>query len=129
MAGDLSDGARLFPRTHPIRYLRVAPTRCMCSEVLAGSNAGSAVVVFLSAWGCGGGDRRLKTKVKSARLLKTGQNVPLTQDEPFSLHLKGAAGRSAGLPIVSVEVKCEGEPIVDAWGMVSLCSRYKVGIS
>ena len=71
----------------------------------------------------------LKAQVRSARLLKTGQNVTFTQHEPLSLQLKGLPVEAPDSPLSVIEVECEGEPIIDAWGMVSQWPRYKVGIS
>lgn len=71
----------------------------------------------------------LKTKVKSARLVKTGQDVQFTQNEPLSLQLKGLPVEAPDSPLSVIEVECESDPIIDAWGMVPLWPRYKVGIS
>ena len=71
----------------------------------------------------------LKTKVKSARLLKTGQNVPFTQNEPLSFRLTGLPVEAPDSPLSVIEVECESEPVLDAWGMVPLWPRYQVGIS
>ncbi len=70
----------------------------------------------------------LKTKVKSAHLLKTGQNVPFTQDDHFYLRLTGLPVEAPDSPTTVIAVECEEEPIVDAWSMVPLWPRYKVGI-
>ena len=71
----------------------------------------------------------VKTKVKSARLLKTGQNVQFTQDDPLRLRLTGLPVEAPDSPTTVIEVECESEPSVDAWAMVPLWPRYKVGIS
>ena len=71
----------------------------------------------------------LKAKVKSARLLKTGQNVAFSQDEPLHLRLTGLPAEAPDSPSTVIEVECESEPIIDAWGMVPLWPRYKVDIS
>ena len=71
----------------------------------------------------------LKAKVKSARLLKTGQNVTFSQDEPLHLRLTGLPVEAPDSPSTVIEVECESEPIIDAWGMVPLWPRYKVDIS
>jgi alpha-L-fucosidase len=70
----------------------------------------------------------LKTKVKSARLLKTGQNVPFTQDDPLRLQLTGLPVEAPDSPLSVIEVECEGKPVIDPWGMVPLWPRYNVGI-
>jgi alpha-L-fucosidase len=54
----------------------------------------------------------LKTKVKSARLLKTGQPVPFAQDE-FSLRLTSLPPQPPDDPATVFEVECEGEPVID----------------
>jgi alpha-L-fucosidase len=71
----------------------------------------------------------VKTKVKSARLLKTGEKVQFTQDDPLRLRLTGLPVEAPDTPTTVIEVECESEPIVDAWAMVPLWPRYKVGIS
>ena len=71
----------------------------------------------------------LKAKVTSARLLKTGQSVPFTQNEPLTLRLTGLPVDAPDSPMTVIELECESEPPIDAWGMVSQWPRYKVGIS
>lgn len=71
----------------------------------------------------------LKTKVKSARVLKTGQNVPFTQDDHLFLRLTGLSVEAPDSPTTVIEVECEDEPVIDAWSMVPLWPRYKVGVS
>jgi alpha-L-fucosidase len=70
----------------------------------------------------------LKPKVKSVRLLKTGQNVPFTQDN-FSLRLTTLPSSPPDHPATVFEVECEGEPVIDHNAIRSLWPRYKVGIS
>jgi alpha-L-fucosidase len=69
----------------------------------------------------------LKAKVKSARLLKTAQNVPFVQDE-FSLRLMGLPVVAPDTPSTVIEVECEGNPVINHDDMRSLWPRYKVGI-
>ena len=69
----------------------------------------------------------LKTKVKSVRLLKTGQNVPFTQDE-FSLRLTALPSQAPDHPTTVFEVECEDEPVIDHNAIRSQWPRYKVGI-
>lgn len=71
----------------------------------------------------------LKAKVTSARLLKTGQSVPFTQNEPLTLRLTGLPVDAPDSPMTVMELECESEPTIDAWEMVSKWPRYKVGIS
>jgi alpha-L-fucosidase len=54
----------------------------------------------------------LKTKVKSVRLLKTGQNVPFTQDN-FSLRLTSLPLQAPDHLATVLEVECESEPVID----------------
>ncbi|HXW93895.1 MAG TPA: alpha-L-fucosidase [Terriglobales bacterium] len=54
----------------------------------------------------------LKAKVKSARLLKTGQPVQFVQDE-FSLQLTGLPALPPDDPATVFEVECESEPVID----------------
>ena len=70
----------------------------------------------------------LKTKVKSVRLLKTGQNVTFVQDE-FSLRLTGLPTQMPDSPATVFEVECEGEPIIDHDAIREHWPRHKVGIS
>jgi alpha-L-fucosidase len=70
----------------------------------------------------------LKPKVLSARILKTGQQIPFTQDE-FTFRLTGLPLQAPDQPATVIEVECDGEPIIDHEAMRSLWPRYKVGIS
>lgn len=70
----------------------------------------------------------LKTKVRSARLLKTGTPVRFVQDE-FSLRLRGLPLQAPDQPATVIEVECEGEPVIDHEATRPLWPRYKVGIS
>ncbi|MGA8433132.1 MAG: alpha-L-fucosidase [Candidatus Sulfotelmatobacter sp.] len=70
----------------------------------------------------------LKTKARSARLLKTGQTVPFTQDE-FSLRLTGLPTQPPDTPSTVIEVECEGVPEISHEAIRSLWPRYKAGIS
>ena len=71
----------------------------------------------------------LKAKVKSARVLKTGQNVSFTQDDDFRLRLMGLPAEAPDSLTTVIAVECDREPVIDAWSMVPLWPRYKVGIS
>ena len=70
----------------------------------------------------------LKPKVKSARLLKTGENIRFTQDE-FALRLTGLPMQAPDHPATVIEVECDGEPVIDHEAMRPLWPRYKAGIS
>ena len=70
----------------------------------------------------------LKQKVKSARLLKTGENVAFTQDE-LSFRLTGLPVQAPDSPVTVVEVECDGNPVIDHDATRSNWPRYKVGVS
>ncbi len=70
----------------------------------------------------------LKPKVKSARLLKTGQKVDFTQDE-FSLRLTGLPLEAPDQPATVIEVECDGDPVIDHDAKRPLWPRNKAGIS
>jgi alpha-L-fucosidase len=70
----------------------------------------------------------LKPKALSARLLKSGQKVNLTQDE-FSLRLTGLPVTAPDQPATVIEVVCDGEPIINPSALRSVYPRLKVGIS
>jgi alpha-L-fucosidase len=70
----------------------------------------------------------LKAKALSARLLKTGQKIELTQDD-FSLRLTGLPLVAPDQPATVIEVECDSEPSVDHEYERSRWPRYKVGIS
>ncbi len=59
-------------------------------------------------WSIGG----LKTKVKSARLLPTGEQVEFTQDE-FRVHFKGLPTEAPDDPISVLELECAAIPTQD----------------
>ena len=54
----------------------------------------------------------LKTRVKSARLLKTNQTVAVSQD-PYRVHLTGLPIDAPDSPITTIAIECEGEPTQD----------------
>ena len=54
----------------------------------------------------------LKTKVKSARLLKTNQNITVAQD-PYRVHLTGLPIDPPDAPITTIVIECESEPTQD----------------
>jgi alpha-L-fucosidase len=69
----------------------------------------------------------LKAKAKSARLLKTGEEVKFTQDE-FSLRLTGLPLTAPDQPLSVIEVECDAEPVIDHEALRALWPRYKVGV-
>jgi alpha-L-fucosidase len=54
----------------------------------------------------------LQTKVKSARLLKTGEAVTVTQD-PYRVHLTGLPAKAPDSPVTTIALECESEPTQD----------------
>jgi alpha-L-fucosidase len=70
----------------------------------------------------------LKTKVKAARLLKTGEAVQFTQDE-YSVRLTGLPQMPPDNPVTVLEVECAGEPALDHNDPRAIWPRLKVGIS
>ena len=51
----------------------------------------------------------LQTKVKSARLLKTGTEVKFTQDE-FQTKIVGLPVQAPDYPVTTIALECESEP-------------------
>jgi alpha-L-fucosidase len=70
----------------------------------------------------------MQSKVKSARVLKTGASVAFTQDE-FHLRLTGLPEQAPDDPVTVIEVECESKPSGDAWADVAKWPRLKAGIS
>jgi alpha-L-fucosidase len=70
----------------------------------------------------------LKAKALSARFVKNGQKVELTQDE-FTLRLTGLPLVAPDQPATVIEVECDGEPVIDHSALRPLWPRHKVGIS
>jgi alpha-L-fucosidase len=54
----------------------------------------------------------LMTKVKSARLLKTGESVPFKQDE-FRVRFTDLPAEAPDYPITTITIECESEPRQD----------------
>jgi alpha-L-fucosidase len=54
----------------------------------------------------------LMTKVKSARLIKTGQPVPFKQDE-FRVRFTDLPAKAPDTPITTIAIECESEPKQD----------------
>jgi len=54
----------------------------------------------------------LQTKVKSARLLKTGEAVTVNQD-PYRVHLTGLPAKAPDSPVTTIALECESEPRQD----------------
>jgi alpha-L-fucosidase len=69
-----------------------------------------------------------KPKVKSARMLKTGEKVLFTQDE-YALRLTSLPVVPPDAPTVVIELECDGEPAVDHYSIRPQWPRYKAGTS
>jgi alpha-L-fucosidase len=54
----------------------------------------------------------LQTKVLSARILKTGQTVTVTQD-PYRVHITGLPMKAPDSPVTTIALECESEPKQD----------------
>jgi len=54
----------------------------------------------------------LTVKVKSARLLKTNQEVKFSQD-PYRVHLTGLPMDAPDSPVTTIAIECDGEPQQD----------------
>ena len=54
----------------------------------------------------------LMTKVKSAKLVKTGQSVPFKQDD-FRVRFTDLPAKAPDYPITTIEIECESEPTQD----------------
>ena len=54
----------------------------------------------------------LMTKVKSVRVLKTGQDIKFTQD-PYRVHIIGLTQDAPDFPVTTLVVECESEPSQD----------------
>ena len=54
----------------------------------------------------------LTVKVKSARLLKTNQEVKFSQD-PYRVHLTGLPMDAPDSPVTTIAIECDGEPKQD----------------
>ena len=54
----------------------------------------------------------LMTKVKSVRLLKTGQELTFQQD-PYRVHIVGLTQDAPDYPVTTLVIECESEPKQD----------------
>lgn len=70
----------------------------------------------------------LKPKVKSARILRTGQPIQFTQDE-LTLRLTGLPLEAPDQPSTVIEVECDSEPKISHDATRPLWPRHKVGVS
>jgi alpha-L-fucosidase len=70
----------------------------------------------------------LQAKALSARVLKTGQHIQLTQDKT-TLRLTGLPAAAPDDPTTVLAVECDAPPVVDHHSIRPLWPRYKVGVS
>jgi alpha-L-fucosidase len=70
----------------------------------------------------------LKAKVRSARLLVSGQNLTFTQDE-IRFRLTGVPEKAPDEPVTVIAIECESEPVIDHSAIRPLWPRNNVGIS
>jgi alpha-L-fucosidase len=54
----------------------------------------------------------LRTRVKSAQLLKNGAEVKFTQDD-FQTKLTGLPEKAPDYPVTTIAIECESEPTQD----------------
>jgi alpha-L-fucosidase len=69
----------------------------------------------------------VRSRVVSARLLKTGQPIAFTQDAT-SLQLKGLPAQTPDWPTTVIEIACDGPAFVDHHLIRPEWRRYKVGV-
>ena len=58
------------------------------------------------------GLRQTSFAVRSAKLVKTGEAVPFTQDE-YRVRFTDLPGKAPDYPITTIAIECEGEPTQD----------------
>jgi alpha-L-fucosidase len=69
----------------------------------------------------------IKTKVNSAKLFTTGQKVEMKQ-ETFRVQFSGLPEKAPEVPITSIAVECEGEPVQDIEWIFKERPRRGVGV-
>jgi alpha-L-fucosidase len=77
------------------------------------TRTGNTLYMHIHSWP--GGDvaiSGLQTKVKSARVLKTNQNVTISQDA-YRVHLTGLPIDAPDSPVTTIALECEDEPKQD----------------
>jgi alpha-L-fucosidase len=89
---------------------RCQPTRCRFGSF---SRKGNTLYMHIHFWpGSTVALAGLMTKVKSARLLATGQNVEFDQD-PYRVTFKGLPIQAPDNPVSTLAIECESEPKQD----------------
>jgi len=83
------------------------------SEYASFTRIGNTLFMHIHFWP--GGDvaiSGLNTKVLSARILKTGQTVTVSQD-PYRVHITGLPMKAPDSPVTILALECENEPKQD----------------
>jgi alpha-L-fucosidase len=83
------------------------------SEYASFTRTGNTLFMHIHFWP--GGDvaiSGLTTKVLSARMLKSGQPVTVSQD-PYRVHITGLPMKAPDSPITTIALECESEPKQD----------------
>jgi alpha-L-fucosidase len=89
---------------------RCQPNRCRFGSF---SRKGNTLYLHIHFWpGSSAAVAGLMTKVKSARLLATGQNVEFDQD-PYRVTFKGLPAQAPDNPVSTLAIECESEPKQD----------------
>jgi alpha-L-fucosidase len=70
----------------------------------------------------------VRSRVRSARLLKTGQSLRFTQDD-VALRLLGLPDEAPDSPTTVIEIECEGPAFVDHHLIRPEWKRYGVGVT
>jgi alpha-L-fucosidase len=68
-----------------------------------------------------------KTKIRSAKMLKSGVPVKFEQDE-FSARFTGLPAAAPDTPVSVIEVECESDPTINHESIRALWPRYGVGV-
>ena len=69
----------------------------------------------------------LKQKVLSARVLRTGQALSVTQDG-FRAHITGLPNDAPDTPVTVLEIECDGAPVQDTDAVRKNKPRAGIGI-
>jgi alpha-L-fucosidase len=83
------------------------------SEYASFTRTGNTLYMHVHFWpGTDVAISGLQTKVKSARLLKSGEAVTVSQD-PYRVHLTGLPAKAPDSPVTTIALECESEPKQD----------------
>jgi alpha-L-fucosidase len=83
------------------------------SEYASFTRTGNTLFMHVHFWpGTDVAISGLQTKVKSARILKTGETVTVAQD-PYRVHLTGLPAKAPDSPVTTIALECESEPTQD----------------